>query len=96
MSVDSVLDEMAEVHFGEWVQTVAPLAARSGYQVSEIGYDTLPDAERRMRREVMRSALIVAVRAIDDEVLVDAMNAGDIEMHQAADLSQRLDQWLDN
>lgn len=79
---------MAAAHFNEWFEhrALSP----------HVAYDTLPDTERKMRREAMLPVLAVVLRAIDDEVLVDAMNAGDIEMHQAADLSQRLDEWLDN
>jgi hypothetical protein len=90
MSAEQVLDAMAGAHFHEW------LGRSVGARALTTAYSQLPDTERAMRREAMRPVLDVVVKAFDDEVLVDAMNAGDIAMHQAADLSQRFDQWLHN
>lgn len=94
MSIDNALDSMAQVHFHEWVyHNVGAFPHDITHTVT---YSELPESERKMRRELMRSVLTVVVQAIDDEVLVDATNAGDIAGHQAADLNQRLDEWLES
>lgn len=89
-----MLDQMAAVHFHEWVYR--NVGAIPNDIAATVSYDTLPNSEQRMRRELMLSVLCVAVKAIDDEVLMDAANEGDIALQQAADLSQRLNKWLDN
>lgn len=96
MSTDQVLDAMAAVHFHLYLQVGQRLRALPDDVVANISYNTLPDSERKMRRELMHSVLTVAVKAIDDEVFVEATDAGDIGVHQAAALNQRLDEWLDN
>lgn len=93
MSADAVLDQMAAIHFHEWVYH--NVGAFPNDIASTVSYASLPDSERKMRRELMRSVLTVVVTAIDDEVLLDATNAGDIAMHQSAELSQRLGEWLE-
>jgi hypothetical protein len=95
MTSETVLDKMAEVHFHEWTSALLSILP-PGVESPSLTYAQLPTRERKLRREVMRPVLEAVVTAISDEVLVDSMNAGDIAMHQAADLSQRLDYWLDN
>lgn len=92
MSAEGVLDKMAAVHFQEWIYHVR--AVRDDL-VRDLRYDSLPDSERKMRRELMRQVLSVVATAIDDEVLLDAANAGDIAIDQAGELSERLTDWLE-
>ena len=93
MTADTVLDQMAAIHFHEWVyHNVGAIPAD---MVTSVHYNELPDSERKMRRELMRSVLAVVVTAIDDEVVLDAANAGAFAIDQAGELSERLNEWLD-